>query len=184
MLSQCSQPIDLGCIILLLFYSLFWCSLLILCYVSCWTAFSSRFCRVSNFNMTKTLTLFMLGYFRRCFHNPPYSDNAWTTSTRSLTCVFMWSKRMHAHVHGRPEYCSKDFCRVCTEFDSGKLQGQAHSLAQNGHQSIWCATLDRVQFRIRERTSRTQAQRHWLSSKLPMFRSTIAQIEMFKWSRK
>ena len=54
----------------------------------------------------------------------------------SNTC--MWSFCMHIPMgdHGLQSH-PKDFCWVCTEFDSREISWRAHSLARNGHKSIW-----------------------------------------------
>ena len=47
----------------------------------------------------------------------------------------------HLDSHKAPELCdllchSKDFCSVCSEFDSGEISGRAQSLAPNSHPSM------------------------------------------------
>ena len=76
---------------------------------------------VSIFDILKTLTLLVdAGLFWR-----PNSDMDY----RSLTCVC----HLFACIYTKWTSHSKDYCRVCTEFDSGEISRRAQSLARNGH---------------------------------------------------
>ena len=78
----------------------------------------------------------MLGYFGVSIIHQTLTRTTGDKDYRILN-VCMWSFGMHIHAgdHGLQSQL-KEFCGVCTEFDSGETSGWAQSLAHNGCLSI------------------------------------------------
>ena len=55
----------------------------------------------------------------------------WTTGSLTYTCDLFACVYTHRTSH------SKDFCRVCTQFDSGETLRQAQSLTYDSHLAVW-----------------------------------------------